>query len=104
MYWVYLEGWMRRFSREQLLLVLSEDFFAQPKVILHQVVDFLKLEQPWSEELWMQMQQADMHQPSQTEQQPMSLEAKTLIDGFYEEHNQRLGLMLYGKPVSPWQS
>jgi hypothetical protein len=38
-----LQDWLKRFLREQILILRSEDFFAEPNRILQQVIRFLEL-------------------------------------------------------------
>ena len=42
-YWQQLERWFQFFKREQLLIIRSEDFFANPKLIITQCFEFLSL-------------------------------------------------------------
>lgn len=42
-YWQQLERWFQFFKREQLLIIKSEDFFANPKLIITQCFEFLSL-------------------------------------------------------------
>ena len=39
----YLEEWFKHFSREQFLILKSEDLFSEPEKIYSAVIDFLKL-------------------------------------------------------------
>lgn len=42
-----LERWMSVFPREQFLIIKSEDFYENPKRVLHETLEYLGL-QPWS--------------------------------------------------------
>ena len=43
-YWEQLERWFRVFKREQFLIIRSEDFFADPKMIIAQCFEFISVE------------------------------------------------------------
>jgi len=43
-YWEQLERWFRFFKREQFLIIRSEDFFVDPKMIIAQCFEFISVE------------------------------------------------------------
>jgi hypothetical protein len=108
MYWVFLQGWQRHFGPDQLLVLLSEDLSASPKAVLERVVRFLGLSKDVPHEQWTAMEAAGpaSHRQSLTAQHKYYEavpEARRLVDAFYAPHNVRLGQMLLGRNVSPWQ-
>ncbi|HID83840.1 MAG TPA: sulfotransferase [Anaerolineales bacterium] len=85
-YYVHLERLWRYVPREQTLVLRSEDFFAHPREVAHQVAKFLEIE-PW-----------------ETEWQPYNVGQYTLSDMeqsvarelriYFRPHNQRLYALL----------
>ncbi|HIQ08060.1 MAG TPA: sulfotransferase, partial [Anaerolineaceae bacterium] len=84
--YVHLERLWRYVPREQTLVLRSEDFFAHPREVAHQVAKFLEIE-PW-----------------ETEWQPYNVGQYTLSDMeqsvarelriYFRPHNQRLYALL----------
>jgi hypothetical protein len=105
---VFLQGWQRYFRPEQLLVLLSEELFASPEAVIRRVAQFLGLSSDLQNETWAAMLAAGTasHRQSLTAQQYFEAvpEAKRLVDAFYAPHNERLGQMLMGRGVSPWEN
>ncbi|MGB3512781.1 MAG: sulfotransferase domain-containing protein [Microcoleaceae cyanobacterium] len=95
-YALHLETWLKYFSREQLLVVLLEDFQRSPFEVMDKILTFLKLPpfdyRPLAEKnsrgLWILR-----GQPSKGNAQPyepIPQEAKVLLDQYYTPWNQKL--------------
>ena len=87
-----LERWYERFPREQLLVVRSEDLFAEPEATLQTVFAFLGLER------WSAAQYPALNQRPYS---GMSDEARASLAAAYAEPNRRLGTLL-GRELG-WQ-
>lgn len=77
--------WSSHFSREQMLVVKSEDFFGDPDVTLRVVLDFLELPawEPDTSELGEKRNKGAY-------EQGMEPDTRRRLREFYEPHNQRL--------------
>jgi Sulfotransferase domain len=87
-----LERWYERFPREQLLVVRSEDLFAEPEATLQTVFAFLGLE-AWSA--------AEYPALNQRPYSGMSDEARASLGAAYAEPNRRLEALV-GRELG-WQ-
>jgi len=87
-----LERWYERFPREQLLVVRSEDLFADPDATLQTVFAFLGLE-PWS--------QAEYPALNRRPYSSMSDAARATLAEAFAEPNRRLEALL-GRELG-WQ-
>lgn len=81
----HLLRWSRFFSREQMLVLKSEDFFEQPREILKLVLDFLDLPdwEPEASEL------RDKVNKGKYEER-MDPAIRRRLEEYFEPHNQRL--------------
>jgi hypothetical protein len=77
-----LEEWHRYFDPEQLLILKSEDFFAQPSETLDLILDFLGLPEQDFEI------SGRRNEGGYTE--PMESDTRRWLQEYYEPHNQRL--------------
>jgi hypothetical protein len=107
MYWVYLQGWQRHFGPDQLLVLLSEDFFRSPAAVLRRVVQFLGLSGDLSDTRLAEIVEAGfaVRRESLTARHKyyeVVPEARQLVDAFYAPHNDQLGQLLFGRATSPW--
>lgn len=95
-YALHLETWLKYFSRDQLCVVLLEDFKQEPFRVMDEILAFLKLPpfdyRPLSEknarDLWV-----IRGQPSKGNAQPyepMPKKAKALLDEYYAPWNKKL--------------
>ena len=76
-----LEAWMRAFARDQILILKSEDFYAEPAAVLRRVQQFLGLP-AWQSNVYKKYNGAaypDMDASMR----------KRLVD-FFKPHNKRL--------------
>jgi Sulfotransferase domain len=80
-YWKALEEWLRYFPREQLLIIKSEDFYADPSRILRKVAMFLGLPD-WRPSLH--------HGHKAYPYRPMAASTRALLADHYAPHNERL--------------
>ncbi len=76
-----LEGWTSRFPREQLLILKSEDFYADPQAVLKRVLDLLELPD------WELKEHPKYHYGDNPKMD--SSTRRRLID-FFKPHNERL--------------
>lgn len=76
-----LERWWSEFPREQMLLLKSEEFFADPVAVLRQVTDFLDLD-PFVP--------ADVRARNQSGGPEMSVAVRAELDARFEADNRRL--------------
>ena len=77
-----METWLSYFPREQLLILRSEDLFADPDATMRRVTDFLNLSAPPAEQAYRKFNTGRY----------ASIEAdvkRGLIE-YFEPHNQRL--------------
>jgi hypothetical protein len=80
-----IENWLKLFPGEQMLFISSEDFFANPKDIYHETLEFLGLENHDLPEYKKQNSGSYSNMPERTRQQ--------LLD-YFEPHNTRLENLL----------
>jgi hypothetical protein len=76
-----LESWTKLFSKEQILILRSEDFFADPATVFHQVVRFLDLPP---------VDLADYKPYNAREYTTMDAPTRRWLSRFFEPHNRRL--------------
>jgi hypothetical protein len=76
-----LERWTRPFSREQLLVLKSEDFYRDPEGTLEQVAEFLDLP-PWRLRIYKQHNLARYA--------PMDESTRDRLVAYFKPHNERL--------------
>ncbi|NLF13599.1 MAG: sulfotransferase domain-containing protein [Anaerolineaceae bacterium] len=76
-----LERWTGLFDSEQLMVLKSEDFYADPAATLVQVCEFLDLP-PW--------QLSSYKQYNLARYAPMEASTRERLAAYFEEHNQRL--------------
>ena len=77
--------WSRHFDREQMLVLKSEGFFADPRGTLKPVLDFLDLPawEPEASDLGEKRNEGSY-------QKEMDPDTRRRLAEFYEPHNQRL--------------
>lgn len=81
LYIYFLEQWMALFSKEQFLIINSEEFFANPASQMKQVFDFLGLpDHSLSEYI----------QYNSGRYEPINDLARSQLTAFFEPHNQKL--------------
>ena len=80
-----LQAWRRFFPAGQMLILRSEDFFAQPAAIFRQALDFLELP-AWQPAAYRPLNQTAAHT---AELSPASALWRELA-AFFRPHNQRL--------------
>lgn len=80
-----LERWLALFPREQLLVLRSEDLFADPPAVFRQALAFLELP-PWE----LPQYRAFNYSPYPE----MSPSVRTFLAGYFREDNQRLSDLL----------
>ncbi|MGI9062146.1 MAG: sulfotransferase domain-containing protein [Ktedonobacteraceae bacterium] len=80
-----LQRWMSLFSREQFLILKSEEFYADPAVSLKQVLDFLSV--PASELHLRNIEYKSYNHNSYT---TMDMALRKRLMAFFEPHNARL--------------
>jgi hypothetical protein len=76
-----LQTWYQHFSREQILIIKSEDYFKNPTEIFQQIFEFIGL-QPFSIIL------PNDHQPS--DYPSMKTETRKQLQEYFEPYNQEL--------------
>ncbi len=76
-----LKRWFESFSEKQVLILNSEDFYADPAVIYSQVLDFLKLPQ-WGLREYKRFNGLDY--------QGMNAATRKQLIDYFKPHNQRL--------------
>jgi len=99
-YALHLETWLQYFSRDQLWVVLLEEFQQEPFAVMDAILAFLKLElfdyQGLAEKnargLWVVRGQTSKGNAKAYE--PMPQEAKALLDEYYAPWNQKLQRLL----------
>jgi hypothetical protein len=85
MYVDQLAIWLRLFPREQILIVKSEDFFAEPSRIFHEVLRFLELP-GW---------ELPEYKPyNAREYRTMNAATRKRLTQYFAPHNRRLGELL----------
>jgi hypothetical protein len=85
LYWKALEGWLRHFRREDLLLIKSEDFYATPTETLRKMTAALGLSD------W---QPAAYRGHKAYPYRPMSPLTRARLAEYYTPHNSRLYEMI----------
>jgi Sulfotransferase domain len=83
--------WSRFFSREQMLVLKSEDFFERPKETLKVVLKFLDLPEwePKASETGMERKKRDKRNPGAYEG-GMEAATRRRLEEYFEPHNKRL--------------
>jgi sulfotransferase family protein len=83
--------WSRFFSREQMLVLKSEDFFERPKETLKVVLKFLDLPEwePKASETGMERKKRDKRNPGGYEG-GMEAATRRRLEEYFEPHNKRL--------------
>ena len=76
-----LQPWMDFFPKEQLLILKSEDFYANPRATVHQVYEFLGLPR------WDQDEYRPLNVASYRDMDPAT---RSRLLAYFEPHNQRL--------------
>jgi hypothetical protein len=76
-----LERWFEHFSREQFLIMRSEDFASRPKIHLRRCEKFLGIGRGGAKR---------KRSGRRGHYEPMSDETRTRLEEFYEPHNRRL--------------
>jgi hypothetical protein len=76
-----LSNWIKLFSTDQMLILRSEDFFAEPARVFHQVLRFLEL--PACE-------LAEYKQYNAREYSSMNAATRRRLIDYFEPHNRRL--------------
>lgn len=80
-----LKVWMDLFPREQILILKSEDFYADPAAGLKQTLDFIHLPSMGIKEKKEEYQQLNTTKPPK-----MEPEMKKRLHAYFEPHNARL--------------
>lgn len=80
-----LERWFAIFPRDQLLILRSEDLFADPRPVFHRVLDFLELP-AWEPPRYRAINAG--------EYEPMDPAKRRRLTEFFRPHNQRLEELL----------
>jgi Sulfotransferase domain len=80
-----LESWFEHVSREQFLILRSEDFAGRPRRLLRRCEDFLGIGRGGAK-----LESAGRR----GRYEPMSVETRTRLEEFYEPHNRRLQSLL----------
>lgn len=80
-----LKVWMDLFPREQILILKSEDFYADPAAALKQTLDFIHLPSIGIKEKKEEYQQLNTTKPPK-----MDPEIKKRLHAYFEPHNARL--------------
>jgi Sulfotransferase domain len=88
------ELWMRKFGRENVLVVKSEDFFRDPASVVGQCFDFLGAPR-------IEVRPFKVVNPNPLPTPPFDPEARRLLAEFYQPHNERLYALL-GRDMG-WQ-
>jgi hypothetical protein len=86
MYAEQIEEWLRRFTREQVLVLKSETLFAEPSAGYARVLDFLGVQRVW-EPHW-------YHPINAGEYVPMPEETRRRLRSVFAPHNRRLAALL----------
>jgi hypothetical protein len=81
MYWKALEAWLSYFRRDQFFIIKSEDFYANPALILRKVTEFLDLPD------W---QPPPYRGHKAYPYEPMSPAIRSRLASHYAPHNARL--------------
>jgi sulfotransferase family protein len=74
--------WSKFFSKEQMLVLKSEDFFERPQETLKAVLDFLELPE-WEPQGW------EIRKKGEYEEE-MNPSTRRLLEEYFEPHNRRL--------------
>jgi hypothetical protein len=92
-----LERWLQSFERERLLVLKSEDFFAQPRDAVAKVTDFLDLapRDPAS-----YVREFAIHNPGEYAHLDAATEAR--LRAYFAPHNERLAALL--GPEFAWKT
>lgn len=90
-----LQEWLKFFPREKLLILISEDFYADPSTALRQVTDFLGLPK-----MPAQASQS-FRKHNESHYDGMNPETRQRLVEFFRPHNQRLAEFL-GREL-PWR-
>ena len=77
-----LKPWLELFPRQQLLILKSEDFFAQPALTLQRVLNFLELPH-------CNLQHFPKHNPNRY-QDALDPTTREKLSAYFRPHNQRL--------------
>ena len=102
LHWVWLSGWLSYFG-EDLLVVFSEDYFENPRKVGERVAAHLGLETPLSDEIWEKMKGQEQHAPSVGWKKGLTDVTEKRLKAFYGQHNKKLGELLFGEAVDPWE-
>ncbi len=86
-----LERWAEHFDREQMLVLKSEDFFADPVRTLEVVLDFLDLPEWEPEPSEPRGKNSDERKKFKGKyKQEMNPETRRKLEEYFEPHNRRL--------------
>jgi len=80
-YFEHLKNWFNVFSKEQLMIIKSEDFFDQPKMVFRQVQEFLGLQYFELERYW---------HAWEIKYPPMDNDLREYLKKYFAPHNQKL--------------
>jgi Sulfotransferase domain len=94
-----LERWLAAFPQDQLLVLLSEDFFARPAEVYGETLDFLDL-RPWQPEL--------LEDRNPASYRPLPPAVRAALEERFAEPNARLARLLgrdvWAPPETPQSS
>jgi len=94
-YWQQLERWFQFFKREQFLIIRSEDFFIDPKLIISQCFEFVGLsEYDFDEKSIMYWDPRREYLVSKRRYGTIPLTNAKWLRNFYVRHNKRLENLL----------
>ena len=80
-YYNHLKNWLDVFQREQILVIKSEDFFENPKVIYEKVQEFLDLPIIELEKYW---------HAYEIKYSPITNSMRESLQKYFEPHNSQL--------------
>lgn len=84
LYYQQLKVWEKYFSRKQILIIKSEDFFQEPLVILEQVYNFLGVEK------FTFNSNIKVNQNKSEEDETLNPNTRKKLQGFYRSSNEKL--------------
>jgi hypothetical protein len=83
-----LTKWFKLFSKEQFLILKSEDFYTNPVTCFDRVLEFLKLPE------WQLEEYKQFNSNSELKNQAMKAHTRKQLIDYYKPHNQRLSELL----------
>mmetsp|Transcript_938 Transcript_938/g.1086 ORF Transcript_938/g.1086 Transcript_938/m.1086 type:complete len:776 (+) Transcript_938:238-2565(+) len=103
MYIVHLNRWFNHFSKKNILLIKSEDFFQNPRIHLENVYKFIGLDGSLVDTERIVSQQFNQAPRENNKTEKLSPETRKLLLDFFEPYNMALESK-YGIDLGNWQA